>query len=214
MTASVDQLKSTIATKGGLARPNNFVVELPPLAGISTRDMNILCRQATLPAKQILTHDRRIGMEFEKIAYGYAVDDVSLTFLIMNDYGVKEYFDTWRSLILNEDSHTANYKEDYQKRIVIHQLANSIPSIFGSASINVGPLTAGVSAGFGNSLGGRVDVTTTVYSCELIDAFPTTIGEISFNNDQDAFIEMTVQMSYTNWKVLPAGQKQITFTLF
>ena len=214
MVASLDELKSSIATKGGLARPNNFVVELPPLAGVSSRDMNILCRQATLPAKQIVTHERRIGMEFEKIAYGYAVDDVSLTFLVMNDYGVKQYFDTWKDLILNEDAHTANYKEEYQKRIVIHQLANSIPQIFGSASISVGPLSAGISRGFGFSAGGRIDISTTVYSCELINAFPTTIGEISFNNDQDAFIEMTVQMSYTNWKVLPAGQKQVTFTLF
>ena len=214
MVASLDELKSSIATKGGLARPNNFVVELPPLAGVSSRDMNILCRQATLPAKQIVTHERRIGMEFEKIAYGYAVDDVSLTFLVMNDYGVKQYFDTWKDLILNEDAHTANYKEEYQKRIVIHQLANSIPQIFGSASISVGPLSAGISRSFGFSAGGRIDIATTVYSCELINAFPTTIGEISFNNDQDAFIEMTVQMSYTNWKVLPAGQKQVTFTLF
>ena len=119
-----------------------------------------------------------------------------------------------KNLILNEDAQTVNYKDEYQKRIVIHQLANSIPQVFGSASISVGPLTAGISRGFGFSAGGRIDISTTVYSCELINAFPTTIGEIAFNNDQDSFIEMTVQMSYTNWKVLPAGQKQVTFTLF
>tara|TARA_Y100000389_G_C17468846_1_gene528327 strand:+ start:4196 stop:4837 length:642 start_codon:yes stop_codon:yes gene_type:complete len=213
MTSSVDQLKSTIAQKGGMARPNNFVVELPPLAGMSGREMNVLCRTAQLPAKQILTHDRRIGMEFEKIAYGYAVDDVTLSFMVMNDYGVRKYFDEWRNLILDEDAHTVNYKSEYQKRVVIHQLANTIPSLFASASINVGPISAGLSAGIGIPLGGRLDISTTVYTVELINAFPTTIGEISFNNEQDSFIEMTVAFSYTNWKTLPAGQKQITFTL-
>lgn len=213
MTASVDQLKSTIAQRGGLARPNNFLVELPPLAGVSSREMNILCRSAALPGKQILTHDRRIGMEFEKIAYGYAVDDVSMTFLVMNDYGVRNYFDTWRKLILDEDGQTVNYKSEYQRRVVIHQLANSIPSLFASASINVGPISAGISAGIGIPLGGRLDITTSVYTVELINAFPTTVGEITFNNEQDSFVEMTVQFSYTNWKTVPSGQKQITFTL-
>jgi hypothetical protein len=213
MTGSVDTLKSTISQHGGLARPNNFLVELPPLGGISSRQMNVLCRSASLPGKQILTHDKRVGMEFEKIAYGYAVEDVSLTFLMLNDYSAREYFDAWRELILNEDAQTVNYKKDYAKRIVIHQLANSIPSIFASASINVGPFSAGIRGGIGFPLGGRLDITTSIYSVELIDAFPTTIGEIQFNNDQDGFIEMTVQLSYTNWKKVQAGQKQFTFTL-
>jgi len=213
MTASLDKLKSTIVQRGGLARPNNFLVELPSIAGISSRDMNILCRNATLPSKQILTHDRRIGMEFEKVAYGYAVDDVSLSFLMTNDYSAREYFDAWRSVILGEDSHTVAYKNQYEKRVIIHQLANSIPSIFGSASIAVGPISAGFSAGIGLPFGGNLNITTPVYSVELINAFPTTIGQIDFNNDQDGLIEMTVQMSYTNWKKVPSGQTQISIQL-
>jgi hypothetical protein len=213
MASSVDQLKSTIANRGGLARPNNFLIELPSLGGSSPRDMNLLCRSATLPGKQILTTEKKVGMELEKIAYGYAVDDVTVSFLMMNDYGARKYFDNWRKLILDEDGHIANYKKEYAKRVVIHQLANSIPSLFASASISVGPISAGFSAGIGIPFGGRLDITTTVYSIELIDAFPTSIGEIAFNNEADAMIEMTVQLSYTNWKEVPAGQKQITFTL-
>lgn len=213
MTASVDKIKSTLAQKGGIARPNNFLVELPSLAGVSSRDMNILCRTATLPGKQILTHDRRFGMQFEKIAYGYAVDDVTLSFLMTNDYAARRYFDAWRELIIDETGQIAGYKKDYAKRVVIHQLANSIPSLFVSGSINVGPVGIGGSFGVANSLGGRIDITSTVYSVELIDAFPTTIGQVDFNNEQDGFIEMSVQLSYKNWKVVPAGQKQITFTL-
>lgn len=213
MTSSIDQLKSTIASKGGVARPNNFVVELPSIGGINPRDLNILCRTATLPGKQILTHERRIGMEFEKVAYGYAVDDVSLSFLMMNDYAIKEYFDNWRSLILDENGQTAKYKDDYEKRVVIHQLANSIPSVFVGSQINIGPVNVGFQGDVGFPDRGKIDISTTTYSCELIDAFPTSIGQIDFSNDLDGIIEMTVQLSYTNWKPVEAGQRQIVFTL-
>ena len=100
MTDSIDNLKSKIQQRGGLARPNRFLVELPPLAGVSTEEMNILCRSARLPGKQILTADRRIGMEFEKIAYGYAVEDVTMSFLMLKDYSIKKYFDAWRDSVM------------------------------------------------------------------------------------------------------------------
>ena len=51
-------------------------------------------------------------MEFEKIAYGYAVDDISMSFLLTNDYYVKKYFDTWKTFIINENKQIANYKKD------------------------------------------------------------------------------------------------------
>ena len=213
MASSIEQLKSNIQSRGGLARPNNFLIELPTLGGVSSESMNVLCRSATLPGKQILTHDRQIGMEREKVAYGYAVDDVTMTFLMTNDYAVRNYFDRWKNIILNEDGQTVKYKNEYQSRVVIHQLANSVPSIMLGANINIGPFSAGKTVGRGFPVGGRLDVTTSVYSVRLEDAFPTTIGEIQLNNDQDGFIEMNVQMSFTNWTTVPAGQKQITFDL-
>lgn len=213
MTASLDKIKAVVTSRGGLARPNNFLIELPSIRGVSSREMNILCRNATLPGKQIVTHDRRIGMQFEKIAYGYAVDDVTLTFLMMNDYSVRNYFDAWRSVILDEEGQTVAYKNQYEKRVVIHQLANSVPALTASASINVGPFSAGISRSVGLPFGGNLNITTPVYSVELINAFPTTIGQIDFNNDADGFIEMQVQMSYTNWKKVPSGQTQISIQL-
>ena len=69
MTASIDTIKATISAGGGIAKANNFLVELPNFG--STRTMNILCSGVNMPGQQITTVDRRIGMEFEKIAYGY-----------------------------------------------------------------------------------------------------------------------------------------------
>ena len=222
MTASIDRIKSNINQRGGIARPNNFLVELPSLPGFdrANDNLNILCRSATIPSKQILTTDRRIGMEFEKVAYGYAVDDVSMSFLLTNDYYVRKYFDTWNKLIVGENNQVAAYKSNYQKRVVIHQLRNSIPS--SSTSITIGDKATGLAFPFFqnivnnvlnnaisntiNSITGTalsqspINATLSTYSIELIDAFPTTIGQIDFNNEQDGILELTVDMSYTNFK--------------
>ena len=80
----------------------------------------------TMPGKQILTNDRRIGMEFSKVAYGYAVDDVTMTFYALNDYGIKKYLDNWTSTILDEENQTVAYKNEYQRDIRIHQLRKPI----------------------------------------------------------------------------------------
>ena len=129
MASSIDEIKALANTKLGFARANRFLVTLPTNfgggggliggvlgllnlggGGASGRELNILCSNATLPSKAILTNDRRIGMEFQKVAYGYAVDDVSMTFYLMNDYGVKEYFDAWRNTIRWSSSINSNFR--------------------------------------------------------------------------------------------------------
>ena len=214
MVASIDNLKSTISSRGGIARPNNFLVELPSLPGFSRASdpLNILCTNASIPSKQILTTDRRIGMEFEKIAYGYAVDDVSLTFLLTNDYYVRRYFDKWKDFIISENRQVAAYKNDYQAKVVIHQLNSSVPRT--AFDIKIGALPIGIDVtNFLNSIATKagINIGVTTYSVELIDAFPTTVSAIEFNNQPDAFIELNVQMSYTNFK--RAESSQISFKL-
>ena len=193
--ASISEIKSSITFGGGLARSNQFLVTLPSLGAggivgfLGARNMNILCRSASLPGKQTLTHEKRTGMKLEKVAYGYAVDDVTLTFLETSTLPVRNYFDQWRSLILDEDGQTAAYKSEYQKRVVIHQLAMPVP-IAALPVFNRLP----------------IDVQASTYSVELINAFPTTMTGIDYNNEADGFVETTVSMSYTNWKRVPAGQ--------
>ena len=212
---TIDELKGMASSKLGFARSNNFLVELPPLtsnpfgrlAGFvpsipgvvgggaaSTRELNVLCKNAQMPGKQILTSDRRIGMIYEKVAYGYAVGDVSLTFYMMNDYSVMTYFEEWRKLILDEENLTVGYKNEYSKPVKIHQLRK--PQV--GTSLQAGPIRVNLGAGGGS-----------VYSVELEKAFPTTIGQIDFSNDLDGLVELNVQFSYTNWKRITPSQNFI-----
>ena len=216
MANTIEDLKALVNTKLGFARPNKFLVTLPTvgvggglLAGIigafsgmgggaSPRELNILCSNVTMPGKQILTNDRRIGMEFQKVAYGYAVDDVTMTFYLMNDYGVKDYFDSWRSTILDEEGQASNYKNEYAKTVTIHQLRQPLKGF----SRQVGPIR------FNAGLGGG-----SVYSVNLIEAFPIAASAIELNNDLDGLVQLQVSFAYTNWRRARGGQNFINMDI-
>ncbi len=207
MSNTVDELKALANTKLGFARPNRFLVTFPTSfggsggilgsvlgllnlggGGASGRELNILCSNTTLPSKITLTTERRIGMEFQKVAYGYAVDDISMTFYLMNDYGVKEYFDAWRNTAIPEEggnAFTSNYKSSYAKSITIHQLRQPLKGF----SKQVGPIRFGLGLGGGS-----------VYSVELLEAFPVATSAIELNNELDGLVQLTVTFAYTNWR--------------
>ena len=217
MANSIEDIKALANTKLGFARNNKFLVTLPSvgvggglLAGIvgafgggggggaSPRELNILCSNVTMPAKQILTNERRIGMELQKVAYGYAVDDISMTFFLMNDYGVKDYFDSWRSTILDEEGQESNYKNEYAKTVTIHQLRQPLKGF----SKQLGPIR------FNAGLGGG-----SVYSVNLIEAFPIAASAIELNNDLDGLVQLQVTFAYTNWKRARGGQNFINMDI-
>lgn len=177
---------------------NQFLVELPRISldedgsikasDDDARGLNVLCKEVSLPGKQILTLDRQVGLYQEKIANGFATEDVSMTFYVPNDYGPKKYFDKWRSAIIGENGYgVVGYKKDYVKDIVIRQLKKPVAR-FG---FDLGPLDINFDV-LGKS----------IYSVKLIDAFPTTLSSIQLSNDADQIVEFNVQFSYTNWEVV------------
>lgn len=222
--ASVDQLKGIASAKLGFARSNNFLVELPTLSprgglggllgfitpfipsipGIigggpaSSRELNLLCSNVSLPGKQLLTTERLIGNVREKVAYGYAVDDVTMTFYLMNDYGAKTYFDAWMAMVMNPDTYEPGYKVEYARSVKIHQLRKPLIGLSGGA----GPIRVNIGVGSGS-----------VYSVELLEAFPTTINQIDFSNEQDGLVQVTIQLSFTNWKKIAPSQNFLSLDI-
>ena len=156
-----------------------------------------MCSGATLPGKQILTHDRVIGMERQRTSYGYAVDDVTLSFYTLNDYGTRKYFDEWRQNTLDEVGGIAKYKNQYAKDVKIHQLRKPIINLGTDAGII--RVNIGIGAG-------------SVYTVRLKDAFPTTINAVELSNDLDGLVQVSVQLSYTNWESVSSGQGWIQAT--
>jgi hypothetical protein len=211
--STIDQFKSAASLKLGFARSNQFLVQLPTNLGgkpgltgfagllqkigslLGGEDLNLLCAQAQLPGKRVLTHERNIGAENQQVAYGYIAEPVSLTFYCMNDYGVVKYFDEWRNLTINEIPGEAFYKKDYAKPIKIHQLRRPLVG----KTLSAGPIK--INLGLGGS---------SVYSVELLDAFPTNVSAIELSNELDGLVQVTVGISYTNWINTNGGQGWIS----
>jgi len=195
MPVSVDDLKS--AVRSGPARTNMFQVIMPTLPGLvgNTRELNLLCRDIQLPGRQVLSNERVIGMKQIKVAYGYAADDVSMTFLVTNDYGVKEYFEHWQELAANTLTKELNYPTTYCHDVTIHQLkhgtAFDIPGIF-DQSFSFGPFNINLDADL-------ISNEQKIYTVKLVDAFCTTLNAIQLNNDPNGLTELNVQLSYKDW---------------
>ena len=205
--ASIEDLKSRLISRGGLASANQFGVVLPSKVGITklsgAKNNNILCKSATLPGRQITTLDRQIGLYSEKIANGFLVEDVTLTFHLLNDYSVRKYFDKWLGAMVGHMTPTPpkepkppaegeeakppapkplsrgaiGWKDDYVADIIIHQLKK--PQV--RVGFDLGPLDINL-----DLLGG------TVYSVKLIDAFPTNVSTIQLSDDLDGLVEVTI----------------------
>lgn len=211
MVASVEQLKGLFSAKNGVARPNLFTVSLPRLPGASaaSSELNLLCRDVTLPGRQILSYDREIGTKREKIAYGSATDDVTMSFLVLNDYGVKRYFEQWQKLAYDPATYQIGYKSDYAKQITINQMKKG----FGFPLLNKQFPLAGLPTSVINRLPNLgpinfaqqefdLDFLTSanvIYTCTLEDAWPTTVEGIALNNELDGLIELRVSITYTRW---------------
>jgi len=203
MVATIDKFKSLISAKGGIARPNLFRIKFPSLPGATAEEVNILCKDVQLPGRQIVTNERRIGLQLEKVPYGYAVGDISVTFHVMNNYGIKEYFETWQNLAVNQQTKEIGYQSEYARNIEIEQFqkVQRLPNRFRSEFDNsLLPRLSDIDIvqqffSVGDQLNDLV-----VYRCKLIDAFPSTMTAIQLNNDLDGIVELNIQLSYTNWE--------------
>ena len=190
--AGIEDLKSKVSLRNGMAMSHQFAVTLPPKAGISSEEMNILVKETEIPGKQIMTSDRAIGIHTEKVANGFAVADLNMTFYVTNNYGPRKYFDAWMNTMVNEDNGAIAYKKGadginggYTDSITIHQLSK--PQV--RVGFDIGILDVNFDL-LGNS----------IYSVELQDAFPTTVNAIQLSNDGQ-FVELQVTFAYTKFKV-------------
>jgi hypothetical protein len=208
--ASIEQIKGLISSKGGVARSNLFAVELPSIAGVTSRDINLLCRDVNLPGRQIVSYDKEIGTKREKVAYGAISDDLSMTFLLLNDYGIKRYFETWQSLAFDPQTYQIGYKSSYAfDNIKIHQLRKGVSLPVYSTPLGIPKLPPLIQnrlprVGPFDLAQGEFDLDfltkdKNVYTCTLYGAWPVTIEAIPLNNELDGLTELRVQLAYTRW---------------
>jgi len=197
---NIDAFKSQISQ--GLARSNKFVIGLPAgktiendhnrfqtnpsnepritavASNLPERDtLHFLCRSCSLPMNQMLTSERIIGMKQEKITYGYAQSDVTLSFYESNDFPIRKYFQTWQNTQVDQDEGELNFKKSYAKDMTITAFSTEGSPLFGVS---------------------------------LIDAFPVTINQQDFSNENNGIVDTTVTIAYTRYlSQIPSAMKNV-----
>jgi hypothetical protein len=127
MSYSVETLKGVISEGRGIARNNRYMMVIPVRqdlapSGLNVTAVNVLCKNINLPGTQIITHERPMGINLERIGYGYTQDDLNVTFIGLNDYKIRQYLHRWHTYIASPDQNVVRYKNDYCVDISIHPM--------------------------------------------------------------------------------------------
>ena len=162
---SIDSFKSIVGKRGGLAKANRFItIFTPPSQSLlnlnpidivgrvandtfnarslisDPRDIAFLCESTQMPGRNLNTLDFAAEKETLKIPNGFIDDDVTMTFLLTNDFYMKDMMEGWMSSIIDTENYVAGYKKNYQTDIVIQQLNNNDKNVYGIKLLNAYPI--------------------------------------------------------------------------
>ena len=142
----IDQLKSIIGKRGGIARNNLFEASIfpPPAINFSVlRDVPILCESTSLPGRQITSFEYPLFSfrQDVKVPNGYLNADLDVTFLMTNDFSIKELFEVWSDFVIDNRSYTINYVRDYCGTVRIQSLNQKKEKNYEVILLNAWPIT-------------------------------------------------------------------------
>lgn len=163
--SSIDNIKSTIRKHGGIAPNNRFnVIFTPPdqsllnldvqsvvgsllSGGFSAssllndpRDISLLCTDVTIPGRGISTFDHQDFQQSNKFPYTVIDSEVTMSFLLTNDYYMRKMFDNWMNGIYNVNTHRIGLKGNYSVDCVIQHLNQKNIPIYGVKLLKAFPI--------------------------------------------------------------------------
>ena len=152
MSSSIENLKSEVVRRSGLANPNRFraFINVPNYVKeggkFDMQSLNLLCESITFPGKQIETLDYSMYRNPLKIPTGYINDDVTITFRLTEDFYVKTIFEKWQQGIINQKTYTLRYLAEYVTDIFLEHQDKEDKTKYGIILRDAYPVTLGAVA--------------------------------------------------------------------
>ena len=141
-TNPIDDLASQINQRGGLAKPNYFAVTFTGPAAVSPNQflINAFCESVSIPGRSITTTEHGTIRQATKRPYSFINDDVSFTFLVTNDFYMKNIFDKWMKHVINDETGAIYYKNQYVSDMTITVLDTKHDMIYKCQLKNAYPI--------------------------------------------------------------------------
>lgn len=111
--------------KLGISRINRYKATVfpPPVLGQGpTEQMVLFCSQALIPGITFSSAPQRIAGEVREFVYERTYDPLSLTFYVDGQMNIHQFFNNWQSAILDPNTRTVGYYEQYVTEIMIEIL--------------------------------------------------------------------------------------------
>lgn len=177
MSVKIDDFKSIFDS--GFARSNRYEV-LMPTAGLISRgggnayDLQLMCDSVNWPGRQLTTQERYTNMKAQKIPYAFAHEDLSISFILNNDWFPWNFLNDWQSQVIYNigsfNNYAVNYQNEYARDITIRHLDTE------------------------NIIRREVVIKK---------AYPTSLNSIELGNGNDNdVIRVNAEFSYHNWEDL------------
>lgn len=222
MGFNISDLKRALGTGLGL-RKNKYLIEIP-IQGMDGRTLNILCRSAGLPERNIQTvtavhKGRKYNMRAETDFGG----SYEITVLDDSNMRIRKTFDKWfkkidntkpRNLGLGGASFEADFLEELVSGVDVANAINTGLNFDGGESFFLGFLDEGNA----NSqapyqadiniwqLGNKNEK---VYGYKLQNAFPSSMGVVDFNDSEnDTLSEFSITFTFSEF--IPLENKSFT----
>lgn len=123
---SLEKFRNEILSGKGLARTNRFeVLVLPPRGLNGPYELaSLYVEQASLPMLNIFTKAFKIfGPSYQMpVTSEYGGEGLPISFHIDRGMKIKEFFEDWMHKVIDPDTFTVSYQEDYVSTIRIRQL--------------------------------------------------------------------------------------------
>lgn len=143
MPLSIDAFRNNLAYHGGPAPVNRYEVYVGRRSGQHS-SLTLVCEQAELPGKTILTVEDKLYGPVRKIGYGQMFIDTTMTFICTaNGWEEKEFFDNWQNDIVDPEMFDASYYEDYTTDIQLRTFTEKNTRSYGIQFMEAFPLNVG-----------------------------------------------------------------------
>tara|TARA_B100001093_G_scaffold515197_1_gene590985 strand:- start:35 stop:712 length:678 start_codon:yes stop_codon:yes gene_type:complete len=195
---SIDNFTSRVSNN--LLIPNTYSLFIPYPKGLPTsltdgmsENLTLRIDNLELPGKQLATEEVQYYGPPRKSAYGMIYEDLSFNVYLSKNLKERDFFSAWMDLAITYETAYVSYYDDIVKECTFYSYdrssnQNQIQSTTDKVNKTLGDLSKEEMKSLSN------------YSVTFEEAYPISIGTITYAYASDEIARLPVTMAYRKWR--------------